>query len=124
MFQLDADAAAYGVTAIENRFIHDYLPSAKGDYVKVYLYGLYACRNKPADYSLEDMALELSLTAPEIEAALRYWERRALVSRVSDNPPQYRFYSPTQRQQAPDAGMPVDMGYVSFAESVYAAFGD
>ncbi len=124
MFQLDQDAAAYGVTAVENRFILDYLPAAKGDYVKVYLFGLYACRNMPEEYGLEDMARDLSLTVPEIEAALRYWERRSLISRVSDNPPQYRFYSPAQRREAPLPGMQADMEYVSFAEAVYAAFGD
>ena len=124
MFELDRDARAYGVTALENRFLAEYLPAAKGDYVKVYLWGLYACQNKGPEYSLDEMAQDLFLSVPEIEAALRYWERRSLVSRVSDNPPQYRFYSPTQRQQAPESPLPVDMAYVSFAECVYAAFGD
>ena len=91
MFDLDQDARIYGVTAIENRFLQDYLPAAKGDYVKVYLWGLYACQNKGPEYSLDEMAQDLFLSVPEIEAALRYWERRSLVSRVSDNPPQYRF---------------------------------
>ena len=124
MFELDPEARAYGVTAIENRFFLDYLPAAKGDYVKVYLWGLYACGNREKDYGLEEMAQELFLTVPEIEAALRYWERRALVSRVSDHPVCYRFYSPSQRQSAGGAPLQVDMEYVSFAESVYAAFGD
>lgn len=124
MFELDQEARAFGVTALENRFIMDYLPAAKGDYVKVYLWGLYACQNPGQDDSLNAMAQELFLTVPEIEAALRYWERRALVSRVSDDPPRYRFYSPTQRQQSPGAPIAADMAYVAFAESVYAAFGD
>ena len=124
MFDLDQDARIYGVTAIENRFLQDYLPAAKGDYVKVYLWGLYACQNKGPEYSLDEMAQELFMTVPDIEAALRYWERRALVSRVSDNPPAYRFYSPTQRQDASGPAVQADMEYVSFAESVYAAFGE
>ena len=124
MFQLDPDAATFGATAIENRFFLDYLPAAKGDYVKVYLFGLFACQNKPEDYGLSDMAQELNLSVPDVEAALRYWERRALVTRISDNPPQYRFYSPAQRQQSYSAAMQVDTEYVSFAEAVYAAFGE
>ena len=124
MFSLDQEARAFGVTALENRFLTDYLPAAKGDYVKVYLWGLYACANKGPDYSLDEMAHDLFIPVPEIEAALRYWERRSLVSRTSDNPPQYCFYSPTQRQQSPAADLAVDMDYVAFAESVYAAFGD
>ena len=124
MFELDQEARGFGVTALENRFILDYLPAAKGDYVRVYVWGLYACQNKGPDYSLDEMAHDLFMTVADVEAALRYWERRALVSRISDNPPQYRFYSPIQRLQSPGTAMPVDMAYVSFAECVYAAFGD
>ncbi len=124
MFELDREARAFGVTALENRFITDYLPAAKGDYVKVYLWGLYACLYPQEDLSLESMAKELFLTVPEIEAALRYWERRGLVSRLSQEPPRYAFYSPAQRQMTPAADLGVDMEYVSFAESVYAAFGE
>lgn len=124
MFELDPDAKIYGVTAIENRFLTDYLPAAKGEYVKVYLWGLYACGQKGPDYSLADMADEIEMDVPEIEAALRYWERRGLVSHLSDNPPRYRFFSPSQRQQAPARELDVDVEYVAFAESVYAAFGD
>ncbi len=124
MFELDQEARAFGVTAVENRFLLDYLPAAKGDYVKVYLWGLFACVYKGPDYSLEEMAQDLDLPKPDIEAALRYWERRALVSRISGEPPVYRFYSPTQRQTAANGALPVDMDYVSFAECVYAAFGD
>ena len=124
MFELDPEAKSYGVTAIENRFLTDYLPAAKGDYVKAYLWGLYACAQKGPDYTLEDMADETEMDKAEIEAALRYWERRGLVSHLSDDPPRYLFFSPSQRQQQPARELEVDVQYVSFAESVYAAFGD
>ncbi|MBR4360304.1 MAG: DnaD domain protein [Clostridia bacterium] len=124
MFELDPEARTFGVTAVENRFLTDYLAAAKGDYVKVYLWGLYACGQKGPDYTLAEMADDIEMDVPEIEAALRYWERRSLVSHLSDNPPQYRFFSPSQRQQTPVRDLEVDVEYVSFAESVYAAFGD
>ena len=123
MFDMDQEARSFGVTAVENRFILDYLPAAKGDYIKVYLWALYACREKGEDYSLDEMAQDLMLTRPEVEAALRYWERRALLARVRENPPLFRFYSPTQRAQSP-AAMEVDTEYVAFAETVYAIFAD
>lgn len=123
MFDLDQDALAFGVTAVENRFLSEYMPAAKGDYVKTYLWGLYVCANKDADYSLEDMAQDLMLTVPEVEAALRYWERRGLVVRLSDSPPAYRFYSPTQRSLSP-AALLADPDYVAFSEAVYSAFSD
>ena len=77
MLEWDQDAKAYGVTAVENRFILDYLPAAKGDQVKVYLWGLFACAWKGPDYTLEEMSADLDMPVAEIEAALRYWERRA-----------------------------------------------
>lgn len=125
MFEQDTGALPFGVTPIENKFLLEYLPAAKGDYVKVYLWGLFKAAHPTPNYSLAEMAQELFLPEAEIEAALRYWERRALVSRIQENPPQYRFYSPLQRQENP-AGAPleVDQDYVSFAESVYAAFAD
>ena len=124
MFELDADALAYGVTAIENKFLLEYMPAAKGDYVKVYLWGLFKAAHPSPDDSLAEMAQELFLPQAEIEAALRYWERRALVSKLQENPPVYRFYSPLQRQSDTGAPLQVDQDYVAFAESVYAAFAD
>ena len=41
MFHQDESMLRYGVTALDNLFLTDYLPSARGDYVKVYLYVLF-----------------------------------------------------------------------------------
>ena len=103
MFEMDRDALNYGVTAVENRFLLDYLPAAKGDFVKVYLWGLFACQSKGQDYTLEEMSQELFLSVSDIEAALRYWERRGLVSRLGSEPVQYRFFSPAQRRDSREA---------------------
>ena len=100
MFEWDRDALPFGVTAVENRFVMEYLPAAKGDFVKVYLWGLFACAHKDADYALETMAQDLMMAVSDVEAALRYWERRGLVSRISEKPPQYRFYSPRSGSKA------------------------
>ena len=122
MFKRDKDAAAWGATPIDNVFIRDYLPAAKGDYVKVYLYALYV---QQSDATLDDMAHDLDMDKADVEAALRYWERRALVTRVSDQPSEYVFHSPLERSQNPkNAPLIADMEYVEFSESVYAAFGD
>ena len=37
MFEKYPAALAWGVTPLENKFLLEYLPAAKGDYVKVYL---------------------------------------------------------------------------------------
>ena len=41
-FSKECDDNAY--TLVENKFINKYLPEADGFAVKVYLYGLYLCR--------------------------------------------------------------------------------
>ena len=51
-----AIAAEYGVTAVENLFIRNFLPSAKGDQVKVYLWGLYQSARENAFETLEEAA--------------------------------------------------------------------
>ena len=124
MFEMDREALEYGVTVIDNCFLMDYLPAAKGDYVKVYLWGLLHCQKREEEYSLTEMAHELFMTVPEVEAALRYWERRALVSRSSQSPIRYTFHSPLQRKFTAGTSLQVDQEYVSFTENVYAVFGD
>lgn len=123
MFRFGPDAGEYGVTAVENLFIRNFLPSAKGDQVKVYLWGLYQCGRDGAFATLEDAAQDLNLSAPEIAAAMRYWERRGLVTIETEDPPRYVFHSPRQRVSS-GAGFEADPSYLDFAESVYAAFGD
>ena len=41
MFDRDGQAVYFGVTPVENIFLTEFLPAAKGDYVKVYLLGLF-----------------------------------------------------------------------------------
>jgi len=124
MFEMDRDALNYGVTAVENRFLLDYLPAAKGDFVKVYLWGLFACQSKGQDYTLEEMSQELFLSVSDIEAALRYWERRGLVSRLGSEPVQYRFFSPAQRRDSLGSPLETDPAQVNFAEAVHATFAE
>lgn len=122
MLKRDKESLSWGVTPLDNVFIRDYLPAAKGDYVKVYLYALYAMQG---DLVLADIAHDLDMDKSDVEAALRYWERRALVTRVSDQPLEYVFHSPLERaQNAKNVPLIADMAYVEFSESVYAAFGD
>ncbi|MBQ9197218.1 MAG: DnaD domain protein [Clostridia bacterium] len=113
----------FGAMPLDHLFIQEYLPGAKGDYVKVYIYGLYLSQHSQPDMGLEEMARELGIETAEAEAALRYWERRRLVSRVSDNPPEYLFRGAAQLAQSGETAMEADAGYVAFSEDVYALFG-
>ena len=43
MFGFDEQYAMFDVTPLDNQFILEYLPAAKGDDLRVYLYGLMMC---------------------------------------------------------------------------------
>ena len=116
MFKLDENALRYGSLPVDNLFFQEYLPGAKGDYVKVYLYGLYLCQRPAEDMSLAALSKELDMTEAQVEAALRYWERRRLVSRVSDNPPEYLFRSAAQAAMSGQADMEADAEFVAYLD--------
>ncbi|MBQ7455022.1 MAG: DnaD domain protein [Clostridia bacterium] len=124
MFTQDESLLRLGALALDNLFIQDYLPAAKGDYVKVYLYGLYLSQHPQQEMSLDEMAHDLELDRVQVEAALRYWERRRLVRRLRDNPPEYGFCSPTQVALGGEDAITADPAFIAFSEDVYALFGD
>lgn len=65
-------------TELENLFIYEYMPSAKGDYVKVYLLArMYADRD--VSFSNEDLAKELNLPYGEILNAWDYWASKKVI---------------------------------------------
>lgn len=119
LFGFDDKYAMFDITPVQNQFIAEYLPHAKGDYVKVWLYGLMQCYHAREELNMDTMAHELEMTEDEVLQAFRYWERRGLVRRISDNPPQFRYVSMNRLNAAPAA----DPAYEAFAESLYSAFG-
>ena len=121
MFGFDERFAMFDITPLENQFILDYLPAARGDYVKVYLYGLMRCYHPEEDMSLARMCHELNMTEDEVEAAFRYWERRRLVRRISDKPPQWQYVNIKQKNLIMDDDDP-DPEYEEFSSAVYEAF--
>ena len=56
-------------TLIENKFITKYLPEADGFAVKVYLYGLYLCKNTETEFGIRSMAEVLKTTEEKIVEA-------------------------------------------------------
>ncbi len=123
MFEFDEQYPLFDATPVENLFVQEYLPAAKGDYVKVYLYGLMHTYHPSAGMSLTAMARDLALSEEEVLAAYRYWERKGLVQRTGDNPPAFRYMNAKQllfMRQCPTE----DKQYSQFAEALYAAFGE
>lgn len=123
LFEFDEQYPLFDATPVENLFVQEYLPGAKGDYVKVYLYGLMHTYHPSAGMTLSAMARDLLLTQEEVLAAYRYWERKGLVARVADNPPAFKYVNAKQlmfMRQCPQE----DKQYTQFADALYAAFGE
>ena len=80
------DAVKNYSTAVENVFITDYLTEADGDAVKVYLYGLYLCKNHSGEYSLSEFSKSLFMSEEKTIDCFRYWEEFDLVSIISEEP--------------------------------------
>ena len=124
-FETARTGLLWDATSVPNAFFCEFMPAAPEGYVKVYLYGLMWARSGVADDGdlLDEMARALQMDRTEIERAMRYWERCRLVERIQDQPPRYRFASVTltrlEREQ-----LPRDEEYESFAQAIYAAFGD
>ena len=87
----------------------------------MYLFGLVACYHHEAISDLQQMARELNMTEDDIRAAYRYWERKGLVQRVADNPPQYRYQNIYQVMMT-GAQAQIDPAYEQFAEAIYGVF--
>ena len=83
-FSKDCDLNSY--ITVENKFITKYLPEADGFAVKVYLYGLYLCKNADSDFNLKSMAEVLKTTETQIAEAFEFWEDYDLVQIVSKSP--------------------------------------
>ena len=121
MFGFDTKYAMFDITPVENQFILEYLPAARGDYVKVYLYGLMRCYHPEEDMNLDRMCHELNMTEDEVRAAFGYWERRRLVRRISDNPPKWQYINIKQINFAGDTDDP-EPEYTEFSNALYDAF--
>jgi DnaD/phage-associated family protein len=70
-------------TGVENIFIHEYMVSAPGDYVKIYLVALMYT-NMGQDIENASIAKMLSLPDEEVEKAWMYWEGLGVVRKTDD----------------------------------------
>lgn len=68
-------------TSVENMFINEYMVSADGDYVKVYLFALmYA--NLGVDFSNDDIAKQLAMDVEDVLKAWTYWEKMGVIRKI------------------------------------------
>ena len=79
-------------TLIDNAFINEFMPSASGNAIKVYLYGLTLCSSPYSrDNEIDSMANILGITIDEIIDAFSYWQEMGIVQIITNNPISVQF---------------------------------
>ena len=73
-------------TDVDNYYITEFLPEANGDAVKVYLYGLYLCKNFESEFTISDFARNMYMDEQLVIDLFRYWEDFDVVSIISEEP--------------------------------------
>ncbi len=74
-----------GFTKVSNIFIDEYMTSANGDYVKIYLYLLRCMNMSDCHCSVTEMADRFDYTENDIRRALNYWEKMNLIKLEYDS---------------------------------------
>lgn len=89
-------------TLVSNVFIDEYLKEASGEFVKVYLLLLRELSRKNPDFSISKMADALDHTEKDIIRALRYFEKKGLLSLdfdIEGNLSGIRLLSPSKKSE-------------------------
>lgn len=71
-------------TSVENIFINEYMASAPGDFVKVYMFA-YMYAGLGIDLSSEDIAKHLAMDIEDVLKAWTYWDRMGVVRKLRND---------------------------------------
>jgi DnaD/phage-associated family protein len=66
-------------TLVSNVFLDKYMPSANGEYVKIYLYLLRCLKSDSQELSIPVIADRFDHTESDVRRALKYWEKMKLL---------------------------------------------
>lgn len=66
-------------TNVPNRFIDEYMTSANGEFVKIYLYLLRCMSSPDCSFSISKTADKFEHTEKDVQRALKYWEKMNLL---------------------------------------------
>lgn len=88
--EFSSEVVSSNTTVVDNVFLSDFLPNANGDYVKVYLYGLYKC-SSGRDNDLQSFSKALQMSEEDIISIFYYWQEVGLVNVVNVEPIMIRF---------------------------------
>lgn len=78
MLEFRFDESGIGSTPVSNAFITKYLPDAPGDYIKVYIIGLYLLY-QGIKTDIQDISKMLGMDSDTFNKALDYWVSQGLI---------------------------------------------
>lgn len=70
----------FSTTSIPDIFFTEYLSSANGDFIKVYLYMIYLSKNNK-DIKINDLSKTLNISLKTIQEACIYWETAGVITK-------------------------------------------
>lgn len=73
----------FSSTQIPDIFFSEYLSSANGDFIKVYLYLLFLSKYDK-DIKINDLSKKLGLSLNTIQDAIKYWEEQEVLTKKSN----------------------------------------
>ena len=88
--EFSSEVVSSSTTSIDNLFLSDFLPNVNGDYVKVYLYGLFKCSTSK-DNTLESFSKVLQMSEEDILSVFYYWQEMGLVNVINVEPIMIRY---------------------------------
>ena len=71
--------SGYSATLVSNRFLDEYMPTANGEFVKIYLYLLRSLSSTNMEISVCQIADIFNHTEKDVIRALKYWEQIGLL---------------------------------------------
>lgn len=77
-FQLHGPSKS-GHTLVSDLFLDEYMPTANGEYVKIYLYLLRCLKSDVQELSVSLIADKFEGTENDVKRALKYWEKMRLL---------------------------------------------
>ena len=98
-------------------FIKNYMPSAPGDYIKVYLFGLMQA-SAGGELSIQSICRSLHLTELQIEEALQYWHNKGMVALSGKNPTQCVFLCAKEEEAPQNAKLYGNQSYIAEIQSI------
>ena len=76
--------------SLDYAFFQDFLPNEKGEYIKVFLYGLYFCSARP-EATLSDFCADLNLKEDDVIECMYHFQDLGLVQVISEEPFQVKY---------------------------------